>query len=177
MRTFGPALFALIFMACATSPANAEWVSYSSKTYGFTALFPKTPTADSDKHVTTVASKDYIFETHQFTGRGANGSLCIVAHSLETWPMVVDEQLATNRDSMASNIGATVTTSKRTTLARGASAVPALLFDAAGADYAFRTLEVIDGQSAYEVVAGVPIGNSDDSDLDRCIKGFSLTAK
>src|SRR5690349_841992 len=98
MRTFETALLALIWMACAPSAARAEWVSFSSKEYGFTALFPKTPTAESDKHVTTVAGKDYTFETHQFTGKGVNGSLCIVAHSVETWPIAVDEQLATNRD-------------------------------------------------------------------------------
>ena len=175
MRAFAAGLLAIVFAACGTSVAHADWVAFSSKDYGFSASFPKTPVVTTDKHLTTVAGKDYMFETHQFSAKDANGTVCIVVHSLATWPVVVDEQLTANRDAMASGVGAAVTTSKRTSLTRGATAVPALQFDAAGADLAFRTLEVIDGQTAYEVIGGIPIANGNDADLDRCIKSFALT--
>ena len=175
MRIRALALVALT-VAGGSAAMAADWTNFTSKENGFTAAFPGAPKEETHSTLTTVEGKDYMLETHQFSGKDLRGAFCIVAHSQYAWPITIDSQLTTNRDNMASGVGATVTSSKRTAVPHGAKEAPALLFDAAGPSVAFRVLEVIDGQHAYEVIAGVQIDSGSDADLDRCVKGFTLNA-
>jgi len=176
MRTIA-AVFAGLMLASVPSFAAPDWAHYSSDEFGFAGLFPVTPTVSTENKKVQVNGSDYVITMHTVVSKGANGSICLAVQTIYTWPIDIEGELAADRDNFVKGVGATVTSSKRTTAARGKGPdLPALLFDASMPTYDWRSLVVIDGQAVYEVAGGVPKGG-ETADLDRCVKNFALTPR
>lgn len=176
MRTLIAGSLALVLAGMAFA-AEADWSSFTSKEYTFSASFPAAPKAETSTVTAHVNGKDIPVEMHQFMAKGANGALCLVVHSPYSWPIAIEGELVANRDNFVKGLSATVTTSERTSIKRGnGPALPALHFDATGPTYKFRSLVVIDGQQVYQIAGGVPKKGGEDADLDRCVNSLVLTS-
>jgi hypothetical protein len=168
-------LSVLCAAAFGVGPAWADWSTFTSKTSQFSAQFPAAPRSEVTNEKVNVGGKELPLTQNLFTAKDSKGSICIVVHSIYAWPIDIEGELVADRDNFSKQVSATVTQSRRMTLARGArTGLPALHFDATAPTYRFRSVVVIDGQAVYQIAGGVPVAGGDDADLDRCVNSFTL---
>jgi hypothetical protein len=170
------ALSVLCAAAFGVGPAFAAWSTFTSKESRFSAQFPAAPRSEVTNEKVNVGGKELPLTQNLFTAKDSNGSICIVVHSVYSWPIDIEGELVADRDNFSKQVSANVTQSRRISLARGArTGLPALHFDATAPTYRFRSVVVIDGQTVYQIAGGVPIAGGVDADLDRCVDSFTLT--
>lgn len=178
MGKFSAVTAILWILAMSAGQAHAEWQSVTSKESAFAARFPTQPQVETTTEKATVDGKTRPLTHHMYTSKDDKGTLCLVLHSVYTWPINIEAELIADRDNFVKEVSATVKQSKRLTVARGAQAdIPALAFDAVAATYIFRSLIAIDGEDVYMVGAGIPVKGGETADLATCVNGFRLTER
>lgn len=157
--------FALTLVGTASA---AGWVQHNAPDQGFSAIFPKAPDVEN-------STQDGVKMTSY--SAAAAGAMCIVLAA--DYPYVIDPDVETvaSRDNFAKGVSATVSSSKRIKFSRGATQLEAMAFDAASANYKFRSIIIIEGSRAYQIAGGVPIPDGDTAELDACVNGLVLTPK
>jgi hypothetical protein len=151
------------------SAIASDWGKSAVERFGFSWSFPGAidveDSTESGVRLTT------------YTGKGDNGAMCLVG--VAEYPVLpsVDGEFTASRDNFIKAVSGKLLKSERINFKRGDSVLPASKFDAASANYRFRSIIVIENLRVYLVVGGVPIEGGSDADSDRCVDGFKLTAK
>jgi hypothetical protein len=157
----------LAALALLTAPAWAtDWARTNSAAYGFSADFPSKP-----KEETSVQQGVKMYSL----AAGDRNGLCLVLRGEYPYVIDPDVELVASRDSFVKGMSAKLTTSKRITFQRGDKKLQAMEFDAASATHDMRSILVIDGSYAYQVAAAVPKTGGEPKDLERCVRGLTLT--
>ncbi len=148
--------------------AQAGWLMYESPDYGFSALFPRTPSRQEQ------TSNEVVFTSFK---AGNDAASCFVM--VMQYPRAVDanNELLAIREASSKGMKATVSGSKSRMIARGEEQFAALEFEGDSEGRAFRSLIVIDGQRGYQVLAAVSKVDGDTAELEACIGGFVLTPR
>lgn len=155
--------------ALASAPvAQAGWLQYESPEYGFSALFPRTPTRQER------TTDDIIFTSFK---AGNDAASCFVVVAQYQRAIDPNKEATAIRDASLKAMKATQTASKRSAIMRGGEQLEALEFEAASDERSFRSLIVTDGQRGYQVFGGVSKIDGDTAELDACVGGFRLLPK
>jgi hypothetical protein len=155
-----------------TSPAG-NWIKHDSVAGGFTVLFPVAP--EETSHTKTIPQGDVA--SHLFMANDGQ-FLCLASYTDYPFDINVEQELNLDRDNFVKEVGATVSSSQRTSFPRGPNEkFPSLEFVATNANGTFKGLVVVVNRRAYLVVTFNRNGSNRAADGDRFFASFKLTSK
>lgn len=165
----------LFGLALLPGPAGAQWVTMTYEDAGFEATFPGVPEPYSVMQ--TNLSEPYLYQ--QYTAQSVDGVMLAVAYSNYPASYAIDAaaELKANQDNFNEGMEARLVTSRQTEYERApGDKLPALEFisESDVNNLTSKGLVIVDGQSAYMVVAIYPRGVDAGADTDRLIRSFRL---